>query len=283
MVQSYRFQILATPYHPPSKAFSGVITDDELYAQLLASLQSLRGHVYLKDRAIQPWETDAAGRFPMPGDDLSWHFLLINNEQQVIGCARYLVHPHTVSFKQLLIGHSSMALNAEWQDKVQEAIEADLMIARSEQLCYVEVGGWAVAEEWRGTSAALEILVGSYALGRLWGGCIGSCTATARHSSSVMLRRIGGSRFQLKGEPLPPYEDPRYGCQMDLLRFDSRSPAQRFAPLISQVEAKLANTVALAPNNGVEFKKLARVKMSDQEAHLSTPLDVVYSPQIRST
>jgi hypothetical protein len=171
----------------------------------------------------------------------------------VIGCIRYLVHPCTVAFDKLRIGHSSMALTAEWHDRVQEAVEADLKLVREQNLSYIEIGGWAVDEAWRGTSAALEILLASYALGRLWGGCLGSCTATVRHASSSMLRRIGGSRFRVKGEVLPPYEDPSYGCAMELLRFDSRAPSPRFLPLVERVEAELASTVAIVPSVSHDF------------------------------
>jgi hypothetical protein len=257
MEQSHRFQLLAPPAHA-NHAFSVATIDEETFSRQLTALQRLRGRVYLRDRAIQPWEVDARSAYRMPGDDLSWHFLLIHGEQEVIGCVRFLVHPSTVSFKQLRICHSSMAGDAAWQDQVQQAIEADLTLARQENLSYIEIGGWALEEAWRGTSAALEILVASYALGRLWGGCLGSCTATVRHSSASILRRIGGSRFQVNGELIPPYEDPSYGCEMELLRFDSRSPALRFVPLIDRVEAKLAQTPAIvrgvvaAPNSGVD-------------------------------
>jgi hypothetical protein len=254
MVQGYRFQILAPVDNHPSNAFCRARIDDEFYFKQLASLQNLRGRVYLQDRAIQPWEVDAHGRFPMLGDDLSWHFLLVDEGQEVIGCVRYLIHPQNTSFNKLLICHSSMASNAEWHDKVREAVEADLRLALEERLSYIEIGGWALAEAWRGTSAALEILVASYALGNLWGGCLGSCTATVRHSSASILRRIGGVRFQVRGEALPPYEDASYGCQMELLRFDSRSPARRFLPLIKEVEEKLANTVAMV-RSGEGFKE----------------------------
>jgi hypothetical protein len=247
MEQNYRLQLLAPADNHPSNAFSVANIDAQMHSRQLSSLQSLRGRIYLQERAIQPWEVDAAGRFRMPGDELGWHFLLIDGEERVIGCIRYLVHPGTVVFDRLRIGHSSMALGAEWHDRVREAVETDLKLVLEQNLSYIEIGGWAVDEGWRGTSAALEILLASYALGRLWGGCLGSCTATVRHASSSMLRRVGGARFRVRGEVLPPYEDPSYGCAMELLRFDSRAPSPRFLPLIERVEAKLASTVAIVP------------------------------------
>lgn len=245
MQQNYRFQLLA----PPHARFGGVFgrskVNEQLYRQRLASMQALRGRVYLKDGAIQPWELDDQGRFHMRSDEQSWHFLLVDNHENTIGCARYLVHPNTVGFEGLRISHSPVARHRYWGERVRQAVECDLQRAREQDLSYVEIGGWALCEQWRGTRAALEILVASYAMAQLWGGSLGSCMATVRHQSSSILRRIGGASFQLGGETIPAYEDPYYGCTMELLRFDSRSPAQRFVPLINQLKTKVANTLMI--------------------------------------
>jgi hypothetical protein len=245
MQQNYRFQLLAPPQTRSGGAFGRSKINEQLYRQRLASVQTLRGRVYLKDGAIQPWEVDEQGRFRMRGDEQSWHFLLIDEEEETIGCARYLVHPNTVRFEQLRISHCPIARHRQWGGKVRQAVEADLERARKENLSYVEIGGWALCEQWRGTRAALEILVASYALAQLWGGSLGSCMATVRHHSSSILRRIGGCSLQIGGERVPAYEDPYYGCTMELLRFDSRSPAQRFIPLINQLKATVASTLTI--------------------------------------
>lgn len=245
MQQNYRFQLLAPPDPPNGATFGRLHTSKQLYDHFLASIQSLRGRIYLKDGAIQEPELDEEGRFCMPGDKRSWHLLLIDGSQKVIGGARYLVHPNTVSFDQLRVRHSGLANDPAWGAKVRHAVEQQLEIARAHNFSYVEIGGWVLSEEWRGTRAALEIVVASYALAHLWGGCLGACTATARHGSSSILRRIGGSSFQYHGKPLPAYEDPQYGCQMELLRFDYRSPCQRFAQLIWQLRSKLAGASVL--------------------------------------
>ncbi len=216
-----------------------MISDEQLYGHYLASMQRLRGRVYLKDNAIKPCDLDRDGRFHMHSDEQSWHLLLVDETNEVIGCAKYLVHSSSVPYHRLRISQSALARDLSWADRVRSAVEVDLKRAREEKLAYVEVGGWALAEEWRGTRAALEILVGSFALGQLWGGSLGSCTATVRHSSSSMLRRLGGASFELGGEALPSYDDPEYGCTMELLRFDYRTPAQRFLPLIDQLKGTL--------------------------------------------
>lgn len=242
MQPNYRFQLLAPAQTPGGWALSRSRTNEQLYRQYLTSMQTLRGRVYLKDGAIQPWELDEQGRFPMRGDEQNWHFLLIDDKEQTIGCARYLVHPNTVAFENLRIAHSPAVRLPHWGEKIRSAVEADLKRAQAENLSYVEVGGWALCEKWRGTRAALEILVASFALGQLWGGALGSCMATARHHSCSILRRIGGSSFSVDGQTIPPYDDPNYGCMMELLRFDSHSPAKRFASIINQLRLKVAKT-----------------------------------------
>ncbi|MBV9265866.1 MAG: hypothetical protein JO061_06835 [Acidobacteriaceae bacterium] len=210
-------------------------------------MQKLRGRVYLRDGAIQPCEMEDDGRFLMRGDDQAWHLLLIDGTRDVIGCARYLVHSNTVPYERLRISHSALARDTRWGSQVREAVEADLALARANASPYVELGGWALAEEWRNTRAALEILVGSYALSQLAGWGVGACTATVRHGSSSMLRRIGGTSLSVRGQELPEYDDPQYGCKMELLRFDAKTHASRFTGLISQLKAKLAESVAITP------------------------------------
>jgi hypothetical protein len=237
------FQLLAPAKSGVANSFPRPTKDQHLYSHFLGAMQALRGSAYLKDGAIKEWELDEEGRFPMQADEQSWHLLLLDAQKSVIGCARYLVHSSDVAYNRLRISQTTLAKDPVWGEKVRAAVEADLHRIREEKLSYVEVGGWALAEEWRGTRAALEILVGSYALGQMWGGCLGSCTATVRHSSSSMLRRIGGESFALAGEALPAYNDPEYDCVMELLRFDYRSPAKRFLPLINQ----LRNTLSKSP------------------------------------
>ena len=233
------FQLLAPSGSRLTSQFTQSHDSEQSYDQLMSSMQKLRGRVYLKDGAITANDLDNEGRFYMSGDEESWHLLLVDAANEVIGCAKYLVHDSNVPYHRLKVSQTPIAHDPIWGEKVQRAVEADLRRIREEKLNYVEVGGWALAEEWRGTRAALEILVGSFALAQIWGGAMGSCTATVRHSSASMLRRIGGGSFEIAGDAIPCYEDPHYGCTMELLRFDYRTPAQRFMPLLNPLKASL--------------------------------------------
>jgi hypothetical protein len=205
-------------------------------------MQRLRGRVYLCDGAIRRYEVECDGRFIMDGDEDAWHLLLVDDADEIVGCARYMLYPKTACFDSLRVSRSALAKDFEWACRLRQTVEADLQLAWDRNLLYVEIGGWALSEEWRQTKAALETAIGSYALGNLWGGAIGSCTATARHGSASILRRLGGSSFENKGEPLPVYFDAQYGCNMELLRFDSRHPVSRFEPLIKELTRKLEKT-----------------------------------------
>jgi hypothetical protein len=124
-------------------------------------------------------------------------------------------------------------------------VEADIAQARRERIRYAEVGGWAVAPEHRRTSEGLLLALGAYSLSQIAGGALGLTTATARHCSSTILRRIGGSPLEADGSALPPYYDHQYKCEMELLRFDSRAPNPKYGGLIDRLRDKLAEVLVV--------------------------------------
>lgn len=249
----YRVQLLAPAKAGRAVASTVISEDTELYRHYLSALQRLRGHSYLEDGAIEPWQIDDQGRFWMDGDEASWHFLLIDGQDEPIACLRLLLHSNTVRFEQLRLTHSSIASDPLWSVKLRAAVEADLAEARRAGMGYAELGGWAIAAEHRCTKAALETLLASYAWGQMIGGCLSSCTATVRHRSAMILRRIGGQSLSFDGEVIPPYTDPQYGCLMEVLRFDSRVVDGRFAQLVRQMRDKLeASTVIRAGRSAAE-------------------------------
>src|SRR6202451_4193484 len=113
--------------------------------------------------------------------------------------------------------------------RMREAVEAELDCARRRGVWYVELGGWAVCESLRCTTEAIRTLLTVYALSQVRGGAVGLSSATTRHHSSSILRRIGGRPLKAKGVEVSPYYDAQYACEMELLSFDSESPNQRYA------------------------------------------------------
>jgi hypothetical protein len=130
-----------------------------------------------------------------------------------------------------------------WGSQFRSAVESELRTARFKDLSYVEVGGWAISAHRRCTSEALRTALATYSLAQLLGGCLGITTATIRHASSSILRRIGGSSLRTEMGELPSYYDPQYGCEMEVLRFDSECPASKY---VSQVD-RLQTAVLSAP------------------------------------
>ncbi len=223
---SYETEVSVSPWD--------VRVDPDTHSSLMAELQRLRGRVYLGDGAIQRTQVTSDGRHWQPVDEKSWHVLALS-EGRVIGCARYQEHPNTVSFERLGVRRSSLGSCAEWRGRLKAAVDSELGLARREDLNYAEVGGWAIAEDYRGSREALRIALATYGLAQLLGGCIGITTATARHGSAAILCRLGGNPLEAEGETLPVYFDPQYGCDMEILRFDSRMPAPKYRSWVNEL------------------------------------------------
>ena len=51
---------------------------------------------------------------------------------------------------------------------------------------------------------------------------------------------------EVGGTVVPAYFDPKYNCEMELLRFDSRRPNAKYAGLIEQLGDRLTNVAVLA-------------------------------------
>jgi hypothetical protein len=236
---SVRFIILApADCHVPD-SFLQVEENPERHEVLLAQMQVLRGERYLRDGAITPLQLSADGRHRMAVDEKSWHLLTVNKMGAVCGGARYRRTSNRIAFSELGIGSSSLAQSDVWGVKLRASVETDLELARRKDVAYVELGGWAVAEEFCCSTEALRIALGVYGLSRSLGGGVGISAATRRHHSSSILRRIGGRPLMVDGVDLPPYFDPQYSCEMEMLRFDSCSPNPRYEGWIEEIRAHL--------------------------------------------
>ena len=236
-----RFVIL-----PPSwravrpQVFKNIHPDSHSYDRLIADMQRLRGRVYLQDGAIQARDLTRDGRHALEIDQHSWHVLTMNEEGKVSGCLRFLEEKIAQKFDELWISHSALAHCPTWGARFRRAVEREIAKARLKNVSFGEVGGWAVTEERRCTMDPLRMVLATCALFRLMGGCIGLATATLRHGSAAILRRIGLAPLQLDGVDVPAYYDALYGCRMEALRFDSDFPNPRYAHAIDDLCAELS-------------------------------------------
>jgi hypothetical protein len=210
------------------------------YQKLLAGLQRLRGRVYLADGALAPWDlTD--GRHCQSFDTASWHVISVDSKDNVYGCARLRPHSSSVDFNEMSTAHADIAKSDRWSAHVRRAIAKEVHAARQRGISIVEVGGWALADELRHGTEALRIALATYGLGQLLGGCIGFTTATVRHCSAMILRRIGGQLLRDDQVEIPRYWDEQYKCEMEILRFDSSEPNEKYRSWVEEAASELAS------------------------------------------
>ncbi|MBS1858015.1 MAG: hypothetical protein JST11_21780 [Acidobacteria bacterium] len=221
--------------------------DDRQYARVLHGLQRLRGQVYLEDGAIREAQLISDGRHWQPSDATSWHLVAIDERGNVFGCARYSHYESEVGFQDLGVRTSALAESERWGSLLRTAVEGEAARAAGLGLAFAEVGGWAISAEKRYTTEALRVALATYALAQMLGGCIGITTATVRHHSAQILRRIGGRPLSVNQQDLPPYYDPQYQCQMEVLRFDSARPDTAYHRAIERLREQLLSVTVVAP------------------------------------
>jgi hypothetical protein len=217
------------------RRFENVATDAARHDGLLASLQRLRGKLYFADGAIAAKQIAPDGRHRLADDEQAWHVLSLDERDEVVGCSRYLAHPNTIGFNRLMVRNAAVAASLEWGNMFRSAVAHEMERARRRGVSYVEVGGWALTPKLRRTREGLRLALATYGLARALGGCIGIATATQRHCSSEILRRIGGRSLHLGQIDFPSYYDPQYGCEMEVLRFDSIESSPRFDTWVNKL------------------------------------------------
>lgn len=212
------------------------------HRKLLVTLQRFRGSNYLADGAIQPHELSPDGRHIESIDHDSWHFLTLDPDDQIVSCARYHEN-YNPSFESTVAATCALAHHPLWQASLRSAVSGAIHSARSRKMRFAELGGWCVSKHCRNSSQAIRTVLSMYALGEILGGTVGISTATTRHASSAILQKLGGSRLEDGGQPLPTYIEPKYRCEMELLQFDTSKPASRYAETISGLSAAMQASV----------------------------------------
>ncbi len=239
---------------PPSRPavpgiFRNIQTSAQRYRDLLARMQRFRGSVYAGDQAIHPSDLTADGRHKVTVDEHSWHVLSLDAQDEVVACLRYVDESDAGGFDDLWVRHSAVARCPRLGFRFREAVELALKRTRQAAIRFGEVGGWAVARKSiAGRLEPLRIILATYGLLELLGSCAGVATATFRHSSSRILQKIGLTALTVGGEELPPYQDSQYGCEMQALQFDSRTPNSRFRSWIAELSRDLAAAPVICPS-----------------------------------
>lgn len=248
--ESNRTLLLLAPEASASEqCFSNVQVVPDYHRDLLKQTQELRGRVYLAEGAIERWQL-SEGRHELDVDESSWHILLIDQQHRVCGCARYLEYSSWARFRDLGVFDSAIARSEEWGTRLRRSIEQELQLARSLQLPFVELGGWALTEEIRATAEAVRMALLTYGLSQALGGGVGISTATKRNSSSSILRKIGGRSLGAEGVEIPAYYDPHYRCEMEVLKFYSWLPNPKYAEWIEAARLDVSRVPVVARTVG---------------------------------
>ena len=255
--------ILLAPDRRQTMSFPQSKVDSSLHQRLLAEAQKLRGSVYLADGAVQASQLTSDGRHVQSADEKSWHLLTLDEQGRVAACTRYLPHSNTVSFPELTVSKSPIAQS----EALRGAIDAELALARKRRCSFSEVGGWVTSEALRGTTEAVRMVLTAYGLARLLGGTLGVSTVTTRHRSSSILRRIGLASLRSRGAEVPPYFDPHYNCEMEILRFDSERPNPRYQTWINECRAYLETAPVICAKAGERSLEQIRVALRERFQH----------------
>jgi hypothetical protein len=166
-----RFVILAPADFTAGGSFWNIVSNPVRHQHLLAEMQRFRGQIYIRDGAITPEHLTADGRHQVPIDAVSWHVLALDADGKVGACLRYLEETHARGFDELWVRHAALSQCPKFGDHFRAAVEEEMAWARRMRLGFGEVGGWAVAEERRGTVEPLRIILATYGLLELLGGC----------------------------------------------------------------------------------------------------------------
>lgn len=258
-----RLVLLAPAHVEVPSTFHNVDPSQDEHQRLLREAQAMRGQVYLKDGALTREQLTNDGRHCTPEDEASWHLLMLNRERQVTACAWYLDHRQAEASENFRVWKSPLATLTGWRDALCTAVYAELDRARQAGLHFSELGGWAVTEDTRTGCDALMLALASFSLSQTLGGGLGITTATVRHASSTILRRLGGRDLEADGQQIPKYYDPHYNCDMELLRFDSRQPGTKYSGLVDKVRARFPNVQVIGGRPADDTQPLSWLPSSE--------------------
>jgi hypothetical protein len=229
-----------------SARFAHVHPDGQLYENILCEMQKFRGLVYLSEGNLTPEDLTPDGRHFQLADYSSWHLLTIDERGCVAACGRLVFHGAEAGFSELLVSHCALAHSKRWGSALRAAVEDELRSAREEGKQFAELGGWAIARDLRCSTEAVRMVLAGYALGQALGGARGISTVDVCNHSSSILRRIGGSPLSTGETELPSFYEPKYRRDLEVLRFDSSQPSQRYADHIRQCREALESVPVIA-------------------------------------
>ena len=230
--RDWNFKFLAPASSDVPRQFSQLMVHARLHEKLIFDTQMVRG-LALKECGPIGSHLLPDGRHFQQIDDESWHILIQNGDGQILGCARY--RPLQGNADQLVANQSALSRSIRYGPVLRAVMDRLFASARKRNKQCGEAGGWVVRREIRGSTAALNIALMTFALAEHLNCGLGITTATRMHHSASMLCRLGARRVA----ELPPYYEPKYGSIMELLQFDLSQASQRCAARLDQFRTKI--------------------------------------------
>jgi len=268
--EKLQFRILAPSLEQiPSSCFRASV-DPRLHSRLLFDLQLLRGNALREYYPLAAGLTQD-GRHFQSTDAESWHVLLEDEDGRVRACSRY--RHVDGGFNQLGAHESSLAKSVTFGSAVRRAIESHMRRAQAANMHYGEAGGWVLCPELRCSTAAINIALMTFALADRLGGGMGITTATTRHQSASILRRLGGHR--LGG--LPAYYDPKYGCVLEILGFDMKALRAQFARKLDDLKGRLDSLPIVCQSAGENRLPAANELAFLPQSHRMSSISAVFN------
>ncbi len=229
--------------------------DNHRYSKMMAAMQRMRGKTYLDDGAIRPEDLTADGRHETPADERAWHVLSVDAGGNAAPRLRYLDERHSTGFPRALgesRGHG--ALPADGLESCARRLNSgcrERAPAALDSAAWGGVGPQPPAE--RRTMEPVSVILATYGLLELLGGCIGVATATFRHHSAGILRKIGlspldpGAVAELEALFRPQIR-VRNG---EILEFDSAHPNPEIqSESVARFGEQLANAAVICTEAG---------------------------------
>src|SRR5215831_7070742 len=158
----------------------------------VSEVQRFRGRVYVEDGAIPAGELDEEGRHCQEFDFENYHLCLRDAEQRIRGCFRLRLHEQAAEIPDLKLHEVIERMPSGLAALCYGALTSLFELSRRQRVRIGEVGGWAVDEELRHHRASTLLPFAAWSLYQSLGDAIVFASATMRHRSSTILKRIGG-------------------------------------------------------------------------------------------
>ena len=211
ILKEQEFLIIPPRKNFASASFPTVCVDQTLHSELLDGIDTVRQQA-LKETSGAV--SKAAHAHLQALDAESWHVVLRDAKERVLGCARY--RQIDGGCEEFRAAESALARSVRFGPIVRSSLDRLIAAVRRQGKQYGEAGGWALRPEARGTTAGVNIALMTYGLAERLGSGLAVTTATRLNQSASMLRRIGARR--LAG--LPGYYEPKFSSVMEIVHFD---------------------------------------------------------------